>query len=74
MRDKLGSRVCEECCHNPESYNRQDMLSRGQDPGEECRKCGEGLLVAGYALRTEPVHYHPGSGGADPGTVWGKAL
>ena len=52
MRDKLGSRVCEECCHNPESYNRQDMLSRGQDPGEECRKCGEGLLVPDtrYAL------------------------
>ncbi len=46
MRDKLGPAVCEECCHNPESYNRADMLARGQDPGEECRACGGGLVVA----------------------------
>lgn len=52
MRDKLGSAVCEECCHNPESMNRQEMLARGQDPGEACGKAGRGLLVPNtrYAL------------------------
>ena len=45
LRDKLGANVCEECCHNPESYNRADMIARGQDPGEECKACGRGLIV-----------------------------
>ena len=45
LRDKLGSAVCEECCHNPASSLRADMLARGQDPGEECHACGQGLIV-----------------------------
>ena len=46
MRDRLGPSVCDECCHNPESCNRAEMLSRGLDPGEECHVCGSGLVVA----------------------------
>lgn len=45
LREKLGNEVCEECCHNPASSLRADMLARGQDPGEECHACGQGLIV-----------------------------
>lgn len=46
LRDKIGCRICEECCHNPDSYNRELMREQGIDPGEECDRAGGGLIVA----------------------------
>ena len=45
LRDGLGPAICEECCHNPESCNRADMLARGADPGEECQCAGCGMVI-----------------------------
>ena len=45
LRDSLGPSICEECCHNPRSCNRADMLARGADPGETCQCVGQGLVL-----------------------------
>lgn len=45
LRDSLGPDICQECCHNPESCNRADMLACGGDPGEACPCAGNGLVV-----------------------------
>lgn len=46
--DRLGPAICEECCHNPESCNRADMLARGADPGEACRCAGSGMVIPSH--------------------------
>lgn len=48
LRDRLGPAICEECCHNPESCNRADMLARGADPGEACRCAGSGMVIPSH--------------------------